>query len=101
MIKVSGLPVNITKSDLDELFSPYGKIQITRQSITIKIGNRNSYALVELEQDEDEKDAIELDGRKWREKYILYVERIRGKDIDPDQPKKGENSEQPKEGGNS
>ena len=99
MIKVSGLPAQITKSDLDELFLPYGKIKITRQSITIKIGDNQSSALVEL--DKNEELAIELDEKKWRDKYILYVEIIRGKDIDLDQPKDGDNSDQAKEEGNS
>ena len=77
MIKVSGLPVNITKSDLDELFSSYGTIQITKKSVSIKIEQTESIAHLEL--DKNEQLAIqELDRTKWRDKYILYLDSIRG-----------------------
>ncbi|MEG4197279.1 hypothetical protein [Microcoleus sp. Pol12A5] len=77
IIKVSGLPVNITKSDLDELFSPYGTIQITEKSVLIKIEQTESIAHLEL--DKNEQLAIQaLDQTKWRDKYILYLDSIRG-----------------------
>jgi hypothetical protein len=77
MFKVSGLPVQITKSDLDELFLPYGKIIITKHSLTIKIEKDESIAFVEL--DKNEQDAIkQLDRTRWREQYILHLDPLRG-----------------------
>ncbi|NJM70620.1 MAG: RNA-binding protein [Scytonema sp. RU_4_4] len=79
MFKVSGLPVQITKSDLDELFSPYGEIQITENSIIIQIKKDQSIAFVQL--DKDEEHAIrELDRTRWRDS-ILHLDPIRGKGI--------------------
>ncbi|BAY94456.1 MULTISPECIES: RNA recognition motif domain-containing protein [unclassified Tolypothrix] len=87
MFKVSGLPVQITKSDLEELFSPYGKIQITETSIVIKIEKDESIAFVALDKEENEKAAInKLDKTQWRNKYILYLDPIRGDDIKIGQP---------------
>ncbi|MEG3931801.1 MULTISPECIES: hypothetical protein [unclassified Microcoleus] len=92
MIKVSGLPVNITKSDLDELFFAYGTIQITKNSVIIKIKQTESIAHLEL--DKNEPLAIEeLDRRKWRD-YILYLDPIRGDGILPSQDEGGGNQNQ-------
>lgn len=76
MFKVSGLPVQITKSDLYELFSPYGEIQITKNSIIIQIGKDDSFAFVEL--DKNEELAIDkLDRTRWHGS-ILHLDPIRG-----------------------
>ncbi|MEG3924305.1 hypothetical protein [Microcoleus sp. T3_D1] len=84
MIKVSGLPVNVTKSDLDELFSPYGTIQITKNSVLIKIEKTESIAHLEL--DKNEQLAIqELNNTKWRD-YILYLDPIREDELEIGQP---------------
>lgn len=88
MLKVAGLPIQITKSDLDELFSPYGKIQITETSIIIQIKKDESIAFVQL--DNNEEAAIrELDRTRWRDKYILHLDPIRGDDIYFGQPGSG------------
>jgi RNA recognition motif-containing protein len=93
MIKVRGLPVNITKSDLDELFSPYGTIQITEISVIIKIKQSESFA--ELELDKNEELAIQkLNKTKWRDKYILYLNSIRGSGILEHQDEEGGNQNQ-------
>lgn len=85
MIKVSGLPVNITKSDLDELFLAYGTIQITEISVIIKIKQTESIAHLEL--DQNEQLAIdELNETKWRNQYILYLDPIRGDKLEFGQP---------------
>ena len=87
MIKVSGLPVNITKSDLDELFLPYGTIQITENSVLIKIKETESIAHLEL--DKNQELAIQkLDRRKWRDN-ILYLDSIRGDELELCQPGEG------------
>ncbi|MCC5617842.1 RNA-binding protein [Nostoc sp. CHAB 5836] len=87
MLKVSNLPVSTTKSDLEKLFSDYGKIQI----IGIDIENDESIAYVQLDNDEDEKDAIEkLDKSEWRGKYI-YVDTFRGELTGRGQPPSGGN----------
>jgi hypothetical protein len=84
MIKVSGLPVNITKSDLDELFLPYGTIQITENSVLINIKETESIAHLEL--DKNQELAIQkLDRRKWRDN-ILYLDSIRGDELEFSQP---------------
>ncbi|EGK90295.1 hypothetical protein D0A34_14175 [Microcoleus vaginatus PCC 9802] len=85
MIKVSGLPVNITKCDLDELFSPYGTIQITENSVVLKIQQIESIAHLEL--DKNEQLAIqELNNTKWRDKYTLLVAPIRRDELEIRQP---------------
>jgi len=85
MIKVSGLPVNITKSDLDELFFAYGTIQTTEISVIIKIKQTESIAHLEL--DKNELLAIqELHKTKWRDKHILYVTPIGGDEPEIGQP---------------
>lgn len=86
IIKVSGLPVNVTKSDLDELFLDYSPIKITENYVRIKIGDTESTAYLEIEKEEEEERAIqELDRRKWRDK-ILYVDSIRGDGVLGHQP---------------
>ncbi|WP_414518244.1 hypothetical protein [Nostoc sp. PCC 9305] len=76
MLKVTYLPVPTTESDLRELFSSYGEIEI---DIPIEVVNGNSIAYVNLGNNEDEKNAIkELNRLKWRNKYIR-VSPIRGK----------------------
>ncbi|MEG4484991.1 hypothetical protein [Microcoleus sp. D2_18a_B4] len=93
MIKVSGLPVNITKSDLDELFFAYGTIQITKNSVIIKI--KQSESIAELELDKNELLAIqELHKTKWRDQYILYLASIRGSGILEHQDEGGGNQNQ-------
>jgi hypothetical protein len=77
MLKVSGLPIEITKSGLDGLFSRYGEIQITENSVVIKIENDQSIAYVEL--DKNENAAREaLDGKLWLDKFFLRVDKYRG-----------------------
>ncbi|MEA5518873.1 RNA-binding protein [Limnoraphis robusta] len=79
MIEVIGLPVNITKSDLDELFSPYGTILINDEfSVIIKIRKDQSIAYVQLDNDDVEQLVIEaLNKEEWGG-YILYVDKYRG-----------------------
>ncbi|MBW4635678.1 MAG: RNA-binding protein [Iphinoe sp. HA4291-MV1] len=76
MFKVSGLPIQITKSDLDELFSSYGEIQITKNSIIIKVEKDDSFAFVQLDKNE-ERAIRELDRTRWRGS-ILHLDPIRG-----------------------
>jgi len=84
MIKVSGLPVNITKYDLDELFSPYGTIKITENSVLIKINETEIIAYLEL--DKNQELAIQkLDRKKWGDN-ILYLDSIRGDELEFSQP---------------
>jgi RNA recognition motif-containing protein len=69
MIKISGLPAGVTESDLDELFSPYGKITV--REITTE--ENKSIALVEL--DGNIGAAVDkLDGKPFRGQCILTVE---------------------------
>ncbi|MEA5541489.1 RNA-binding protein [Limnoraphis robusta Tam1] len=88
MIKVSGLPVNITKSDLDELFEEYGIIQITKNSLILKIEKDETWAFLEL-LDENEQIAIEeLNHRKHTiqgKEYTIYVAAVQ--EISFDKPK--------------
>lgn len=92
MIKISGLPVNITKSDLDELFLPYGTIIY----VSIKNEPTESIARLELELDKNEEDAMkELNNTLWRDQYILYLDPIRGNGgTERDQPGGGGNQNQ-------
>jgi RNA recognition motif-containing protein len=95
IIKVSGLPVNVTKSDLDELFSDYSPIKITENSVLIKIGDTESTAYLELE--EDEEGAIkDLDRIKWRDN-ILYLDSLRGEELKIGQPGSGGTTTQGKD----
>ena len=95
MIKISGLPVQITKADLDEIFAPYGKIRITEDSILIKIGENRSTAYVELDQNE-QRAIEELSGKRWADSE-LYLDYIRGDELVKDMPDatKASPSEQP------
>lgn len=87
MIKVSGLPVNITKSDLDELFLPYGTIK----SVVIKNQQTESIAHVEL--DKNEQLAIQaLDRTKWRDK-TLHLDSSRGNGTKPGQRGAGDQNQ--------
>lgn len=80
MLKVAGLPIEITKSGLDDLFSPYGKIQITENSVVIKIENDQSIAYVELDKNENTARKA-LDGKLWLGKFFLRVDKYRGDGI--------------------
>lgn len=82
MLKVTNLPVPTTESDLNQLFSGYGKIHI----VSIEIIDDQSIAYVELENDKDEQDAIkQLNKSEWRGNYI-YVDTFRGDGGNPDDP---------------
>ena len=84
MLQVAGLPIDTTQSDLEELFSDYGKIQI----IDLKIKNDESVALVKLDNDQTEKKARDdLDRKLWRGTHSLRVDIRRGKGLEePQQP---------------
>ncbi|WP_427159973.1 RNA recognition motif domain-containing protein [Aliinostoc sp. HNIBRCY26] len=70
MLKVSNLPIPNTDSDLDKLFSRYGKIQI----ITLLREQESAYVI--LDNHEYEKDAIEkLNGSLWH-KQEVKVEKV-------------------------
>ncbi|BAZ08588.1 RNP-1 like RNA-binding protein [Calothrix sp. NIES-4071] len=84
MLEVAGLPIQITKSDLDELFLPYGKIQITKNSIVIKIENTQSIAYVELDKNENAA-REQLDRKLWRGQS-LRVDQHRGDGLLVGQP---------------
>jgi RNA recognition motif-containing protein len=82
MLKVANLPIQTTKSDLDELFLHYGTI--TKYSIIIEIEKNQSVAYVEL--DKNENAAREgLDKKVWRGKS-LRVDKYRGDGLMPGQP---------------
>lgn len=85
MLEVAGLPIQITKSDLDELFLPYGEIQITKNSILIKIENNQSIAYIELDKNESTA-REELDRKLWRGQS-LSVDQHRGDGILFTQPR--------------
>jgi len=77
MLKVSGLPIRITKSELDELFSPYGTIQVAEDSPVIEVKGSESIAYISLDQNESE--AIQaLSNTVWRGTNLLYLDPIRG-----------------------
>jgi RNA recognition motif-containing protein len=100
MFKVNGLPTQITKSDLEELFSPYGEIQITETSIIVQIKEKESIAFLQLNNPENEQRAIKaLDRTRWRDK-ILHLEDNRGTGISFGQPTSGgnHNNNQPTSG---
>lgn len=87
MLKVSGLPVDITKSELDELFSPYGVIDPSTFRLDFEEGRRIAY--VELANNENAA-SKGLDGKLFREQYILsVVEGIWGNGIVFPQPGSG------------
>jgi len=69
MIKISGLPAGVTNSDLEELFSRYGKITV--RDITTE--ENKSIAFVELDGDIDTV-VPELNGKPFRGQCILTVE---------------------------
>lgn len=102
MIKVSGLPVNITKSDLDEVFKNYGIIQITINSLILKIEKDESWAFLEL--DKNEQNAIEqLNHTKYTiqgKEYTIYVAAVQeisfNKEISSDKPKDTQKPKPPK-----
>ncbi|MFB2897638.1 hypothetical protein ACE1CI_32370 [Aerosakkonemataceae cyanobacterium BLCC-F50] len=74
MIKVSGLPVDITESELHKLFENYGTIQ----SVTIERKSDESVAYVKLDKDENEKLAVEkLNETLFRDQYVLYLDLVR------------------------
>jgi RNA recognition motif-containing protein len=83
-LKILGLPVNITKSDLDDLFAPYGTILITGISILIKIQEDQSIAYVELDKNQSmAKD--ELNETQWHG-YFLKVDEYRAEGVRFPQP---------------
>ncbi len=77
MIKVSGLPIQVTKSELDELFSPYGAILVTEDSPSIEMQGSESIAYVSLDQNES-KAIRELSNTVWLGTNLLYLDPIRG-----------------------
>ena len=84
MIKVSSLPVQVTKADLDKLFSKYGTIQITEESVIIEIGETESTAYVKL--DKNESDAI----KEQLENFEGIEQAVRGHILDHVGPEIGE-----------
>ncbi|MGB7249789.1 MAG: RNA-binding protein [Phormidesmis sp.] len=84
MFKISGLPVNVTKEDLGEFLSPYGKIKTT----DIEVGDSTSTAFVELENQKKERQAIkDLDRTEWPgSEYVLKLDPIRGNGTLKNQP---------------
>ncbi|MEA5500681.1 RNA-binding protein [Limnoraphis robusta] len=101
MIKVSGLPVNITKSDLDELFKIYGIIQINKTSLILKIEKDETWAFLEL--NENEQIAIEeLNHRKHTiqgKEYTIYFTAVQeisfDQEISSDKPEDTQKPKQP------
>ncbi|MGB3756285.1 MAG: hypothetical protein WBA07_07915 [Rivularia sp. (in: cyanobacteria)] len=82
MLQVAGLPIDTTQSDLEELFSDYGKIKI----IDLEIKNDESVALIELDNNQTEKKARDdLDRKLWRGTHSLRVDIRRGKGLKDDQ----------------
>ncbi len=70
MLRVSGLPVDITKSELDKLFSPYGKI-----TLLTEIKRDKSAAIAEVKLDGDVYAAAnQLNGKPFRGQCHLTVE---------------------------
>ncbi len=70
MLRVSGLPVDVTKSELDELFSPYGKITLLKE---IERDKSTAIAKVKLDDNVDAA-ANELNGKPFRGQCHLTVE---------------------------
>lgn len=81
MLEVAGLPIETTKSDLDELFSDYGEIQ----AFIIKVENNQGIAYVELDKNESTA-REELDRKVWRGQS-LSVDQHRGDGILRTQPR--------------
>lgn len=70
MLRVSGLPVDITKSELDKLFSPYGTITLLGPIRTEK-----SAAIAEVKLHGNVSAAAkELDGKPFRGQCHLTIE---------------------------
>lgn len=69
MIKISGLPAGAIKSDLEELFLPYGEIT----QFEIFTEDNKSIAHIALKGDIDAA-VSELDGKPFRGQCILTVE---------------------------
>lgn len=80
MIKVSGLPIQVTKSDLDELFSPYGTIRTADDAVVIEVRDSESTAYVNLEQNESLA-VRELSNQIWRDRYLLSLDFMRGDEL--------------------
>jgi hypothetical protein len=69
MLRVSGLPVDVTKSELDKLFLPYGKIHLLTE---IKRDKSAAIAEVKLEGNVSAA-ADELNGKPFRGQCHLTV----------------------------
>ena len=75
MIKVTGLPAQVTKADLEEIFSLYGTIQA--DSVSIEVGESDSTAYLALDKNEP-KAIAELRNTTWRDNHVLYLAFDRG-----------------------
>jgi hypothetical protein len=56
MIIIKGLPLEITESDLDELFSKYGKIQKYEIQVSVQLDKNEELAVEELNKNWTDKD---------------------------------------------
>jgi RNA recognition motif-containing protein len=68
---VANFDEDVTEEELDELFGHYGKVTNATIWIDFETGKSRGFGFVELKDDGDAEQAIsELDGKRWRSKYL-------------------------------
>ena len=70
-IYVGNLSYEVTKEDLEEVFSEYGKIKRVHLPTDRETGRFRGFAFVEMSSDAEEEKAIEtLDGATWLDREL-------------------------------
>jgi RNA recognition motif-containing protein len=72
---VANFDEDVTEGDLDELFRDYGKVTNARICTDFETGKSRGFGFVEMKGVWEAERAIEeLDGKRWRGKYLKVSE---------------------------